>query len=49
MLLDARRYIADAPHLMWGPGIAIMLSVLAISLAGDRLRDLFPQDEARSA
>lgn len=49
MLLDARRYIADAPHLMWAPGLAIVISVLAISLAGDRLRDLFPNDEARSA
>ncbi len=49
MLLDARRHMVDAPHLMWAPGFAILLAVLAISLAGDRLRDLFPYDEARAA
>jgi ABC-type dipeptide/oligopeptide/nickel transport system permease subunit len=49
MLLDARRYMVDAPHLMWAPGLAILFAVLAISLAGDRLRDLFPFDEARAA
>ena len=49
MLLDARRYMVEAPHLMWAPGLAILLAVLSISLAGDRLRDLFPFDEARAA
>ncbi|MBQ2259979.1 MAG: ABC transporter permease [Loktanella sp.] len=49
MLLDARRHMVEAPHLMWAPGLAILFAVLAISLAGDRLRDLFPFDEARVA
>lgn len=49
MLLDARRYMAEAPHLIWAPGLAILTAVLAISLAGDRLRDRFPFDEVRTA
>lgn len=49
MLLDARRHMVEAPHLMWAPGLAILFAVLAISLAGDRLRDVFPVDEARVA
>lgn len=49
MLLDARRHLAEAPHLVWAPGLAIALAVLAISLAGDRLRDRLPFDEARTA
>ena len=49
MLLDARRYMVDAPHLLWVPGLAILFAVLSISLVGDRLRDLFPFDEVRTA
>ncbi len=47
MLLDARRYMTEAPYLIWAPGLAILAAVLAISLAGDRLRDRFPYDEVR--
>lgn len=49
MLLDARRYMVEAPHLMWAPGLAILFAVLTISLAGDQLRDRFPFDEVRAA
>lgn len=49
MLLDARRYMTEAPHLIWVPGLGILTAVLAISLAGDRLRDRFPYDEVRTS
>lgn len=40
MLLDGKPYMQTAPHVMIFPGLAILLSVLAINLTGDRLRDL---------
>lgn len=40
MLLDGKAYMQTAPYLMIFPGAAILLCVLAINLAGDRLRDL---------
>ncbi|MEM9247132.1 MAG: ABC transporter permease [Pseudomonadota bacterium] len=40
MLLDGKPYMQTAPHIMIFPGLAVLLSVLAINLVGDRLRDL---------
>jgi len=39
MLASARDYIARAPWVVTMPGIAILISVLAINLVGDGLRD----------
>jgi len=39
MLASARDYIARAPWVVTMPGLAILVSVLAINLVGDGLRD----------
>jgi len=39
MLLDGKPYMQTAPHLMIFPGLAILITVLAINLTGDQLRD----------
>lgn len=39
MLSDARQNMRDFPHLVIFPGLAIMVTVLAINLVGDGLRD----------
>lgn len=39
LLADARAHILNYPHLIMFPGIAIALTVLAINLMGDGLRD----------
>ena len=39
MLLDARIHLRSAPLQMIWPGLAVIVSVLAINLAGDALRD----------
>lgn len=39
MLSEAREFIQYAPHTLFAPGIAIMLTVLAYNLIGDGLRD----------
>ena len=39
MLADGRNYIATAWWLATLPGLAIMLTVLAVNLLGDWLRD----------
>ncbi|MFO1055819.1 MAG: ABC transporter permease subunit [Dongiaceae bacterium] len=39
MLAEARHYILQAPHLLWVPGAATAISVLACNLVGDGLRD----------
>ena len=39
MLTAGRAYIRDYPHLVIFPGIAIALTVLALNLLGDALRD----------
>ena len=38
-LSDARRYMSDAPWLLIGPILAIMMCVLSINFIGDGLRD----------
>lgn len=35
----ARRYFRSAPHLLWAPGICIILLTLSVNLLGDLLRD----------
>lgn len=35
----ARRYFRSAPHLLWAPGICIILLTLSINVLGDLLRD----------
>ena len=39
MLSDGRPYLRDFPHLTTFPGIAIMITILALNLLGDGLRD----------
>jgi len=39
MIRDGVAYMLVAPHLVLAPGLAMMLVVLAVNLAGDRLRD----------
>jgi len=39
MIRDGTRYMLVAPHLVLVPGLALMIVVLAVNLAGDRLRD----------
>lgn len=36
---SARRYFRSAPHLLWAPGVCIILLTLSINLLGDALRD----------
>jgi len=39
MLSAARQFIRQAPHLVYFPGLAIAITVLALNLLGDGLRD----------
>jgi peptide/nickel transport system permease protein len=39
MLSGARQFIRQAPHLIFFPGLAIAITVLALNLMGDGLRD----------
>src|SRR5204863_3114191 len=39
MLGEERNSVFNAPHLVFFPGIAIMITVLAFNLIGDGLRD----------
>jgi peptide/nickel transport system permease protein len=39
MLTNTTRYLQDAPHLVFFPGGAIVISVLAFNLIGDGLRE----------
>ena len=39
MIGDGRRFFASAPHLVFFPGIAIVLAVLSFNLVGDGLRE----------
>jgi ABC-type dipeptide/oligopeptide/nickel transport system permease subunit len=39
MLSESRNYVFTAPHLVFFPGLAIMLTVLGFNLLGDGLRD----------
>ena len=39
MLSDARQFLRECPNLTIAPGVAIMLTVFAVNLIGDGLRD----------
>ncbi|MCC6614445.1 MAG: ABC transporter permease [Anaerolineae bacterium] len=39
MLSEARNYVFTSPHLVFYPGLAIMITVLGFNLLGDGLRD----------
>lgn len=39
MIRDGSSYMLVAPHLVFAPGVALMLVVLSVNLLGDRLRD----------
>ena len=39
MLSAARQFIRQAPHMIFFPGLAIAITVLALNLFGDGLRD----------
>jgi len=39
MIRDGARYLLVAPHMVFVPGVALMLVVLSVNLLGDRLRD----------
>jgi dipeptide transport system permease protein len=39
MLAEAREFILRAPWVVTFPGVAILITVLAINLVGDGLRD----------
>jgi peptide/nickel transport system permease protein len=41
LILDARPYLATAPWLSVFPGVAIVVTVLAVNLVGEALRDSF--------
>ncbi|MFA5539747.1 MAG: ABC transporter permease [Gemmobacter sp.] len=50
MLSDARDQITTAPWISIFPGLAIFITVLALNLLGDGLRDILdPQSKARTA
>lgn len=41
MIADSQSFFAEAPHLLYFPGAAIVLAVLGFLLVGDGLRDAF--------
>jgi len=49
MVADAKRYIFDRPELALYPGAAILLTVLALNLAGDGLLDVLGRRDRRAA
>ena len=40
MLTDGKNFIFTAPYLLYAPGIAVIITVLAINMIGDGLRDV---------
>jgi ABC-type dipeptide/oligopeptide/nickel transport system permease subunit len=49
MVADAKRYIFDRPELALYPGAAILLTVIALNLAGDGLLDVLGRRDRRAA
>jgi ABC-type dipeptide/oligopeptide/nickel transport system permease subunit len=41
MLNEGRAYLQDAPWIATFPGVAILLTVVALNLLGDGVRDVF--------
>ena len=48
MLADARQFIRSQPWIVTLPGLAILVTVVAINLAGDGLRDALDPKMRRS-
>ncbi|OYU98678.1 MAG: dipeptide ABC transporter permease DppC, partial [Burkholderiales bacterium PBB5] len=48
MLADAREFIRSNPWLVTFPGLAILITVVAINLMGDGLRDALDPKMRRS-
>jgi peptide/nickel transport system permease protein len=48
MLLDARIHMRSTPLQMIWPGLCVVVSVLAINLAGDALRDALAKQDAKT-
>ena len=48
MLLDARIHMRSTPLQMIWPGLAVVLCVLAINLAGDALRDALAHQDSEA-
>ena len=46
-LTEARNYISQAPWIVLFPGLALMLTILALNLLGDALRDVLDPRLAR--
>lgn len=40
MLAEGRAYYQQAPHLVWAPSLAISITVLALTMLGDTVRDI---------
>jgi peptide/nickel transport system permease protein len=49
MVADAKRYIFDRPELALYPGVAILLTVVGLNLAGDGLLDVLGQRDRQAA
>jgi peptide/nickel transport system permease protein len=47
MLADSRTEVTSAPWLIWVPGIAILVTVLAVNFLGDGLRDALDPTQQR--
>jgi peptide/nickel transport system permease protein len=47
MLSNARSTMITFPWLMWGPGVAIVLTVLSVNFLGDGLRDALDPTQVR--
>ena len=39
MLSESKRYLRECPYLVIAPGLAIVLSVMTLTMIGDGLRD----------
>ena len=48
MLSTGRAYIRDYPHLTLFPGLAIALSIFALNVLGDGIRDAFDPKQRRA-
>lgn len=40
MIASGKQYLWDAPHLIFIPGIAVMITVICFNILGDKLRDI---------
>ncbi|MGO3147866.1 MAG: ABC transporter permease [Leucobacter sp.] len=48
LIQEGGSYMLQAPWLLWGPAIALVIAILAINLIGDTMRDRLDPREARS-